>query len=438
MNAPDMMPGAEPADVAALVRDDALVESLRGALVPGGSSAPFEDAADPAYALLLALQLDVVADLPVSDGALPEVPATVGRRRSFGRGATVAVVTAGLLSVAGAAAAATSSPGDPLYGVRVVVGDVVTAVGDVVAAIAPAHPAKPSRAASPTDRPSSSAPSPALSPQQSTGVPSRLGATGAGSTRPMPAAPVAHSTPAGNADSARAAGLVEVRLGRATKLMDARRYDAARAELAQAKHDLTAVTEPGPHASLQDRLTRLERRLAAESAPAAQPVPAEPTAEHTGTRPVPEATGDDNGSRDVGNRNSGRSGDDNHDSGHNGNARQDRSGGVSVPASSGPVQHDRTEDRGTRDRRTGEDSAPASGQNRSGQSWGRPGQSGQSTSGGTVSSDAVSSDATSAVTSAGGTPAGQDTSGDRGSADTGSSGGRGGRGERPGWGGSGR
>jgi hypothetical protein len=228
---------------------------------------------------------------------------------------------------------------------------------------------------------------------------------------------------------------VEVRLGRATKLMDARRYDAARAELAQAEHDLTAVTEPGPHASLQDRLTRLERRLAAESAPAAQPVPAEPTADHTGTRPVPGATGDDNGSRDVANRNSGRSGDDNHDSGgHNGNGRQDRSGGVSVPASSGPVQHDRTEDRGTRDRRTGEDSAPASGQNRSG----------QSTSGGTVSSDAVSSDAvssdatSSAVTSAGATPAGQDTSGDRGSADTGSSGGRGGRGERPGWGGSGR
>jgi hypothetical protein len=59
---------------------------------------------------------------------------------------------------------------------------------------------------------------------------------------------------------------VELRLDRAEQLLDQRRYAGARDELAQARRDLAGVTDPGRHASLQDRLTRLQDRLAAESA----------------------------------------------------------------------------------------------------------------------------------------------------------------------------
>lgn len=134
----------EPIDFSAVSETDALVERLRASL--HAAEAPRaavvwdddDDTDEPAYALLSALQRDVSSDLPTPFMTRPVV-ALDSRRRGVGRAATVAAVTAGVLSLAGAAAAS-SSPGDALYGVRTAV---ASAVGSVLDAVTPSSPVGP-------------------------------------------------------------------------------------------------------------------------------------------------------------------------------------------------------------------------------------------------------------------------------------------------------
>lgn len=140
-------PPEEPLDLAAVARDDEVIERLRRSLSPDAAVVwgdDEDDSDDPSYAMLRTLQLDVGTGLPVG-GPLPTV-AGVTRRRRLGRGATVAIAAAGVLSLAGAAAAS-SSPGDPLYPVR---SAIASAVHEAVQAVRPDRPAG-SRPASPGD-----------------------------------------------------------------------------------------------------------------------------------------------------------------------------------------------------------------------------------------------------------------------------------------------
>ncbi|MFN2523205.1 MAG: hypothetical protein ABR614_07840, partial [Mycobacteriales bacterium] len=117
--------------------DDALVERLRRALSPDDAIVwgdDDEDADDAGYALLRALQHDVSTE-PVLAPLAQVVP--LRRTHRLGRGAAVAAVTAGVLSLAGVAAAATTPP---LAGVRSAVAD---AVHQVVDAVTPAQPTAP-------------------------------------------------------------------------------------------------------------------------------------------------------------------------------------------------------------------------------------------------------------------------------------------------------
>jgi hypothetical protein len=322
MSGYDVSFGAETGDVAALIRDEALVESLRGSLVDGPAVG---EPADAAIALLLALQQDVSVGLPVADGLLPpEVAGPVGRRRSFGRSATVAAVTVGVLSLAGAAAAATASPGDPLYGLRVAVSDLVSAVGDavgdVVGGIAPTQLAQPSAASSPLASVAASTAPSVASPSGPAPAPAVVGA------EPSSEQAAVNGSPG----PARAAQLVELRLDRAERLLDQRRYAGARDELAQARRDLAGVADPGRHASLQDRLRRLQDRLAAETA-----TPPKDGASGTapGGRPADDGTtGDGTQPDDVPNRDSGPAGD---GSGADQTARPD---GAGVPTEPSPSE----------------------------------------------------------------------------------------------------
>jgi hypothetical protein len=249
----------DPLDVGAVSDDDALVEQLRGALSPDAAVVwdDDDDEIDPAFALLRSLQRDVSADLPAAAGILPAgVTELLPRRRRLGRGATVAAVAAGVLSIAGVAAAA---PGQPLAAVRSAVS---SAVSDVVHAMTPRSPVGPTAA-----KPSHSA-------------------------RPTPTATSRGDIVEAAVRNAAAVAQVGSNLDRASAFLDAGKYTPAGEQLDAAARKLGFVTDPSAHAVLATRLTSLRARLAA--------------------RPAPGASGSDNGShgnsKDNGNGNGGTTG----------------------------------------------------------------------------------------------------------------------------------
>ena len=236
MSTYDVTPDDEPLDLRAVNDDDRLVEKLRHALSPEAAVVwdDDEDDMDPGYALLRALQLDVSADLP-SESILPAgVTELLPRRRHLSRTATIAVVTAGVLSIGGVAAA--SAPGQPLAGVRQAVS---SAVADAVDAITPDKPVGPTT----------------------------VEATESASPKP---------TPPGDSvsDAARSAAAVlqiEDNLDRASALLDDGRYEPAKAQLAAAERKLAYVVEGVDRDRLQTRLTELQARLATATPHATPP-----------------------------------------------------------------------------------------------------------------------------------------------------------------------
>jgi hypothetical protein len=248
-----------PLDLEAVNADDALVERLRQALSPDAAVVwDDDDEDDPGYALLRAVQLDVSADLP-ADPILPsEVTPLLPRRRHLGRGATIAVVAASVLSIGGVAAA--SAPGQPLAGVRHAVSDAVASAVDAITPDSPVGPtvAKPSETASPSAKPTP--------PGDSVSTAAR---------------------------SASAVLQIEANLDRAATLLDDGRYDAAKAQLDAAARKLGYVVDPVAHAGLEARLVALQARLAAQ-----------PTA-----KPTHGPNADKGKSGDAGNASDGKGGD---------------------------------------------------------------------------------------------------------------------------------
>jgi hypothetical protein len=233
MSTYDVTPDDEPLDVVAVSADDRLVEQLRQALSPDAAVVwdDDDDELDPAAALLRTLQIEVGADLIDGGPILPPgvIELAPGRRR-LGRGATIAVVAAGVLSLGGVAAA--SAPGQPLAGMRSAVS---TAVSDVVDAITPSSPEGPAQAASthsPTPRP----------------------------------------TPPGDAVSAAARSAAAVQqitanLDRAGVFLDAGKYTPAKEQLDAAERKLAYVLDPAAQAQLSGRLASLRVQLATNPSP---------------------------------------------------------------------------------------------------------------------------------------------------------------------------
>lgn len=224
MNPFDLTPDDEPLDVAAVNADDGAVERLRRALSPDAAVVwdDDDDEVDPAVGLLRALQRDVTTDLPVDQPGLPAEVIPLASRRRLGRGATVAVVAASVLSLGGVAAA--SSSGGPLSGVRHAVSSAVT---DVVNAITPDAP-----------------------------------------VGPKPAKPSPSSTPPGSevsaaARSAAAAIQLDALLLKAARFLDRGQYAAASEQLDTVARRLPLVTNTTAHDALAARLTALQARLAA-------------------------------------------------------------------------------------------------------------------------------------------------------------------------------
>jgi hypothetical protein len=237
----DVTPDDDPLDIAAVSSDDALVEQLRHALSPDAAVVwdDEDDDVDPALALLRALQVDVSAGVAAdSNTILPTgVTELLPRRRHLGRGATIAVVSAAVLSVAGVAAA--SAPGQPLAGVRHAVSAAVShAVSHAVDALTPDSPVGPVVEA--TERPSA---------------------------KPMPPGDAVSAAER----SASAVRQIEANLDRAAALIDDGRYQPAKNQLNAAASKLLYVTDAGVKAGLQSRLTALQSRLAAM--PTAKPTP---------------------------------------------------------------------------------------------------------------------------------------------------------------------
>jgi hypothetical protein len=221
----DVTPDEEPLDMTAVSADDVLVEQLRRSMSPDAAVVwdDDDDIDDPAFALLRGLQRDVAADLPQLPSILPrEVTSLAGRRRGFGRGAAVAAVTAGVLSIAGVAAA---QPGRPLSGVRTAVESAVTHVVD---AITPSSPVGPTTAT--THR----SPSPAASPK---------------------ASPRSEAARSAATDVAKA-------LDSAQRLLDRGQTTAAMQQLDRATRALARVTDPAVRVPLAARLASLNARLA--------------------------------------------------------------------------------------------------------------------------------------------------------------------------------
>ena len=229
------LPGDEPVDVTAVARDDALIERLRASLSPDTAVVWGDDdddsGEDLSYALLRALQHDVSAALPQPAPTPAVVVPLAARRSGLRRTATVAAMTAGVLSLAGAAAAATSSPGDPMYGVR---SAVASAVSEVVDAITPSEPIGPKPAAH------------------------------------RAATPTATITPPGVAVSTAARSIsavrqIEERISTAKRLLEAERPRAALQVLAQAERRLPLVTDAAVRAGLQGQVDALQAQAAAAS-----------------------------------------------------------------------------------------------------------------------------------------------------------------------------
>jgi hypothetical protein len=232
----DVTPDDEPLDVRAVGEDDVLVEQLRHALSPDAAVVwDDDDELDPAFALLRALQLDVSSNLPVGETILPAgVTELLPRRRRLGRGATIAAVAAGVLSIGGVAAAA--APGQPLAGIRHAVTHAVSHAVDAFTPDAPVAPvvASPSDAGRPTAKP----------------------------------------TPPGTATSTAARSSsailqIEGNLDRAATLLDNGKLQAAKNQLAAAAGKLHYVTDAAAHDRLAGRLAALQARLT--SAPSAKP-----------------------------------------------------------------------------------------------------------------------------------------------------------------------
>lgn len=239
MSTLDLTPDDDPLDAAAVGADDALVERLRRSTTPQDAVVwdDDDDLDDPGYALLLALVRDVSADLPAGDDILPTgVTPLLPRRRHLTRGATVGLVAAGVLSIAGAAAAA--APGQPLSGVRSAVASAVTSVVD---AITPSEPVGPG------------------------------GAAGEPNARPTPSA-----TPPGvivSAAARDAAAVTQIRanLDRAATLLRAGHDAAAGQQLDAAARKLALVQDADVRAALAAELADLRAQLAAPHATATHP-----------------------------------------------------------------------------------------------------------------------------------------------------------------------
>jgi hypothetical protein len=232
----DVTPDDEPIDMAGVSADDRMVEKLRHALSPDSAVIwdDEDDEVDPAIALLRALQRDVSSDLP-SDFALPpRVGGAVPRRRRLGRGATVAAVAAGVLSIGGVAAAA--APGQPLAGMRSAVSSAVSHVVHAITLDAPAGPAV--AAPSHTSRPS---------------------------TNPTAGGQAVSAA----ARSASAVLQIEANLARAESFLNQGKYSPANAQLAAAARKLDYVVGAADRARLATRLAALKARLAATPDPAA-------------------------------------------------------------------------------------------------------------------------------------------------------------------------
>ena len=237
------LPGDEPIDVSAVARDDALIERLRASLSPEAAVVWGDDDDDAnedlSYALLRALQSDVSAALPQPVLTPAPVVPFAARRSALRRTATVAAMTAGVLSLAGAAAAATASPGDAMYGVR---SAVASAVSDVVDAITPSAPIGPKSDAS------------------------------------RAATPTATITPPGRSVAAVARSLgavrqIEERISTAERLLDADRPRAAAQVLEQAERRLPLVSDDVLRADLQAKIDALQATAAAASAVAPDRTP---------------------------------------------------------------------------------------------------------------------------------------------------------------------
>lgn len=237
----DVSPDDEPLDVAAVSADDQRVEQLRHHALSPDDAVIWDDddeELEPALALLRRLQRDVSTDLP-APAALPlqvTEPARGGRR--LGRGGTIAIVAAGVLSIGGVAAA--SGPGMPLAGVRSAVS---SAVHGVIEAITPDAPLGPG-AARPTPSPGPSA----------------------GTTPPGSAVSAA-------ARSAAAVQQIEANLDRAQAFLDQGKYAPAKAQLDAAASKLGYVLGAADRTRLGDRLAALAARLAATPEPTGSPRP---------------------------------------------------------------------------------------------------------------------------------------------------------------------
>lgn len=225
-------PDDESLDVVAVGADDQLVETLRRSLSPDAAVIWDDDdeADDPAFALLRALQLDVSDDLPADAPILPATVTPLAGRRRLGRGATVAAVSFGVLSIAGVAAA--SAPGQPLAGVR---HSVSAAVAGVVDAITPDAPVGPS----------------VLTPAEG--------------AKPSPSATPPGQLVSAAARSTAAVLQIEANLDRAAVLLQQGRYAAAQAQLDAAARKLTLVSPSSTRDALAARLAALQDRLDARA-----------------------------------------------------------------------------------------------------------------------------------------------------------------------------
>jgi hypothetical protein len=252
----DVTPDDDPLDLAAVGSDDAGVEKLRHALSPDGAVVwdDDDDELDPAFALLRALQADVAADLPDRAAILPpDVTELLPRRRRLGRGATIAAVAAGVLSIGGVAAAA---PGHPLAAVGSAVSSAVSNIIDSITPDAPVGPAvvESTRTGEPTGKP-----------------------TGKPTVKP---------TPAGDAvsDAARSASAVKqvtANLDRAAAFLDQGKDQPAGNQLDAAARKLGYVMDPATRSRLASRLASLRALLGTH--PAAKPSKAAAGSSGTGT-----------------------------------------------------------------------------------------------------------------------------------------------------------
>jgi hypothetical protein len=279
----DVTPDEEPLDMTAVAADDAMVEQLRRSLSPDAAVIwdDDDDLDDPALALLRGLQRDVADDLPQLPSILPrEVTSLDGRRRVFGRGAAVAAVTAGVLSIAGVAAA---QPGRPLSGVRTAVESAVTHVVD---AITPSAPVGPSAAAAHRS-------------------PSAV-------TTPKPSA--------GSEAARSAAADVTKALDSAQRLLDRGQATAAKEQLDRATRALARVVDPEVRAPLATRLAALKARFAGT-----------PTGKADNGSGKDDTTSDDHGNSGSGKDNSSTEG----DSSKSGRGKDDRVGDSSDNSGSG-------------------------------------------------------------------------------------------------------